>query len=46
MRRIIVILAFILIGITLFSSCKTRQRCAAYGYYSYTETVAPEQSQL
>lgn len=46
MKRIIVTLAFILVVITLFSSCKTRQKCAAYGHYSYIEREMPAQNQL
>lgn len=46
MKRMIVTLIFIFAGVTLFSSCKTKQKCAAYGSYSYIENQAPEQNQL
>ncbi|MDR2979985.1 MAG: hypothetical protein LBV02_06065 [Bacteroidales bacterium] len=46
MKRIIASLVIILIGVTLLSSCKTRQKCAAYGHYSYIENEVPAQNQL
>ena len=46
MKRIIAIIGILFIGIALFSSCKARQKCAAYGYHTYYETVKIEQNQL
>jgi hypothetical protein len=43
MKKIIVI-ALIALGIVMsLASCKSQQKCPAYGHHTYYETVAPEQ---
>lgn len=42
MKRNIVIIGFILIGIVVLSSCKSQQKCAAYGHYSHYEVEKTE----
>jgi hypothetical protein len=46
MKRIIVILGIFLVGIIVLSSCKTRQKCAAYGHYSYIEVQKSENQKI
>jgi len=46
MKRNIVIIGIILIGMVLISSCKTRQKCAAYGHYSYYEVEKTETQKI
>lgn len=46
MKRNIVIIGIILIGMVLLSSCKTRQKCAAYGHYSYYEVEQIETKKI
>ena len=45
MKRNIVVIGLLFIGIIMLSSCKSRPKCAAYGYYSYYETVKTESNQ-
>lgn len=46
MKRNIVIIGIILIGMIVLSSCKTRQKCAAYGHYSYYEVEQTETKKI
>lgn len=34
MKKLLVILALIFVGILTFSACESQHKCAAYGYYS------------
>lgn len=45
MKKIIAIIGILFIGTVLFSSCKARQKCAAYGHHTYYETVTSETTQ-
>ena len=45
MKRNIVIIGLLFIVIIALSSCKTRPKCAAYGHYTYYETVKTESNQ-
>lgn len=46
MKRNIVVIVLILIGIVVLSSCKTQQKCAAYGHYSYYEMEKTETEKI
>lgn len=39
MKKFFLILAVVLTGVFVFSSCKARQKCAAYGHYTYYEVT-------
>lgn len=38
-KRIIVVASIIIMTVVVFSSCKTHERCAAYGNYSKAQPV-------
>lgn len=46
MKRNIVIIGIILIGVIVLASCKTQQKCAAYGHYSYYEVEQTETQKI
>ncbi|MEG2070291.1 MAG: hypothetical protein RR034_02825 [Bacteroidales bacterium] len=46
MKKIIVILGFIIAGIVVLSSCDTQKKCAAYGHYAQYEVTGDTPADL
>jgi|BioPla2DNA2_1021312.scaffolds.fasta_scaffold04187_11 hypothetical protein len=46
MKRNIVIIGAFLVVALLISACATRQKCAAYGHYTYHEVEKVEDNKL
>lgn len=46
MKRNIVVIGLILLGIIALSSCATQQKCAAYGHYSYYEVQKTDNQKI
>lgn len=46
MKRNIVVIGLILLGIIALSACQTQQKCAAYGHYSYHEVQKTENQKI
>lgn len=46
MKKIIAIVAIVLSGLFIFSSCDTQKKCAAYGHYSDNVEVAQDSDQI
>ncbi|MGI6321158.1 MAG: hypothetical protein ACOXZK_09460 [Bacteroidales bacterium] len=46
MKRLIVISLLLLFVIGVLASCKPKQRCAAYGYYSQIENVDEDNTNI
>ena len=46
MKKIIVIIGIVLATIIICTSCKPRQKCPAYGKYTYYENIDPAEQKL